>query len=554
MATLYFTQSSSVLNWASASSWTPAQVPTLGDYCIFDSLSATCSLNTIGTASQINFTNYTKQFRFNTNSLLVYGTISFGNQMSFSFSAAVSPYSGYNLAIVASASITSNGCTVAVPTIFYNQGTNNNFYTLNDNLTISENFSTGSPNQVAQTQTINGATLSLYKNFAINTGGNLSTVLTTGTSNIIMLGAATITQAANLTGGLTNNFTINIIGNMTMPTNFYYRTGTFRLLSGKMLTGSLLLNGSATLDFSGSNNNNVQNITLGCYITGNTITLLSDMHILGFSVTTIASTIINGADIYSYGSSPFAVNGTSNATGTTTFRICGTSSASTSTISNSGNINCNISIQTPGTLNFNQVLWYAQAGGASITYTSGTMLFNGLPFQVGNGTNQHTFYTSGMTFNNVTIFNATIGANLNLQQQLNAVTLAIPALNAASFTGSYGFSVSTLSAAAPTTTRTGLTLVPNLTYNVNKNISILPSSLIATLFGIKSYTPGQQAKLILAPGASQSLYTVVTDDIDSSGGQTIYPYYYDVATASTNTLNWRRLQYSSIQSSSLNIS
>lgn len=153
MAVLYFTQSSLILNWASASSWQPQQVPTLGDYCIFDSLSATCSLNTIGTVSQIDFTNYTKQFRFNTNSLLVYGTVSFGNQMSFSFSTAVSPYSGYNLAIVASASITSNGCTVAVPTIFYNQGTNNNYYTLIDNITIGENFSTGSPNQVAQTQT-----------------------------------------------------------------------------------------------------------------------------------------------------------------------------------------------------------------------------------------------------------------------------------------------------------------------------------------------------------------------------------------------------------------
>jgi hypothetical protein len=278
------------------------------------------------------------------------------------------------------------------------------------------------------------------------------------------------------------------------------------------------------------------------------------MHILGFSVVTILSTIINGADIYSYGSSPFVVSGTSNVTGTTTFRITGTSSASTSTISNSGNINVNLSIQTPGTLNFNQVQWYAQTGGASITYTSGTMLFNGQNFQVGNGTNQHTFYTSGMTFNNVTVFNSTVGANLNLQQQLNALTLTINTLSAASFTGSYGFSVSTLSAATPTTTRTGLILVPNLTYNVNRNLSILPTSLNANIFSIKSYTPGQQAKFILASGASQSLYTVVTDDIDSSGGQTIWPYYYDVATSSTNTLNWNRLQYSSLQSSTLNIS
>ena len=158
MAVLTFTSSSLVLNWASASSWAPAQVPVLGDYCIFNSLSATCSLNTIGTVSQIDFTGYTKQFRFNANTLLVYGTISFGNQMSFSFSNAASPYSGYNLAIVASASITSNGCTVGVPTVFYNQTGNNNFYTLNDNLTISENFGTGAA-AGGLTHTINGATI-----------------------------------------------------------------------------------------------------------------------------------------------------------------------------------------------------------------------------------------------------------------------------------------------------------------------------------------------------------------------------------------------------------
>jgi hypothetical protein len=272
-------------------------------------------------------------------------------------------------------------------------------------------------------------------------------------------------------------------------------------------------------------------------------------------VTTIASTIINGSDIYSYGSSPFAVNGASNVTGTTTFRISGTSSASTATVGNSGNINCNISIQTPGTVNWNQVQWYAQSGGASIVYTSGTMLFSGSNFQIGNGTNQHTFYTSGMTFNNVTPINAN-PCNINLQQQLNVTTFTINSGIAISFTGSYGFSASTLAMSGTTpTTRTGLTLVSGLTYSVNRNLSLQPGALSGVaIFGIKSTTPGQQAKFVLSQGASQSVYTVVTDDIDSSAGQPIWPYYYDVATASTNTLNWNRLQYSSLQSSNLNIS
>lgn len=536
-----------------AANWSPAQVPTINDICIFTSSSPTCSLTSIGTCSQVDFTNYNKRISFGTNAIGVFGNITLGSQMSFTFSTTAF-YTGYNLVMAASGSITPNGMTMGVPFMLYNPIGSNNTYTLQDNLICSENFATGAQ-AGALTHTINGFTISCYKNVGINISSVSATNLTTGTTNIIMLGTTpTLTSGAANTNGLTNNFTINTTGNVTVSGTIYYKTGTFRLLNGKLLTSNLTLTGSATLDFSGSNSNNVQNTTLSCNVTGNTITLLSDMHLLGFSVTTITTTTINGADIYSYGSSPFAVSGTSNVTGTTTFRISGTSSASTSTISNSGNINCNISIQTPGTLNWNQVQWYAKTGGSTITYTSGTMLFNGSPFQVGNGTNQHTFYTSGMTFNNVTVFGSIVGANLNLQQQLNALTLTINALSAASFTGSYGFSVSTLSAANPTTTRTGLILVPNLTYNVNRNLSILPASLNANIFSIKSYTPGQQAKFILTSGASQSLYTVVTDDIDSSGGQTIWPYYYDVATASSNTLNWKRLQYSSLQSSTVNIS
>lgn len=556
MAILYFTQSVQVLNWASASSWQPQQVPTLGDYCIFDSSSATCSLNTNGTCSQIDFTTFNKQFRFNANSLLIYGTISFGNQMSFSYSTTSAPYPGYNLAIVASASITSNGCTVAVPTIFYNQGTasnpNNNFYTLNDNLTISENFSTGSPNAVAQTHTINGATLSLYKNFAINTGGNLASNLTTGSSNIVMLGTGSITTSINSTGGLGNTLTINTIGTITMPFNFYYRTGTFKLLSGKLTATNLVNTGSYTLDLSISNSGNIQSITLAPSVTSTIITLLSDAHILGFGQTTL-STTINGADIYAYGTTPISSQGSSSLLGTTTLRICGTSSASTATVGNSGNINCNISIQTPGTVNWNQVQWYAQSGGASLVYTSGTMLYSGTNFQIGAGANMHTFYTSGMTFNNINSFSSN-PVNVNLQQPLYATLLSVNS-NPTVFTGSYGFSVSTLSGSTPPTPgRIGLSLQPNITYLVNRNLTIQPNVLNGFIFGIKSNIVGQQAKFILALGASQTVYTAVTDNIDSSGGQTIWPYYYDVATASTNTLNWKRLQSFSLQSSMLNIS
>jgi hypothetical protein len=556
MATLTFTGSTPG-TFSSAINWSPAQVPTINDICIFTASSPTCSLTTIGTCSQVDFSSYNKRISFSTNALGVYGNITLGTQMSFTY-ATTAQYNGYNLVMAATGSIRTNGMTMGVPFGLYVPSGTGNTYTLQDNLICGENFSTGA-GVGGTTYTINGFTISCYKTLAINLGSISSGTNTTGTTNIVLLGSNQTISMSNTSGTfLTNNLTINASGNVTMPLNLLYKTGTFRLLSGKMIsagTSNISLSGSATIDMSGSNSNNVQNITLTCNVTGNTITLLSDLHILGFSVTTIASTIINGSDIYAYGTTPIGSNGSSNITGTTTLRISGTSSASTATIGNSGNISINLSIQTPGTLNFNQVQWYAQSGGASIVYTSGTMLFNGSNFQIGNNTNTSTFYTSGMTFNNVTPVNAN-PCNINLQQQLNVTTFTINTGIAISFTGSYGFSASTLAMSGTTpTTRTGLTLVSGITYSVNRNLSIQPGVLSGVaIFGIKSNTPGQQAKFVLAPGASQSVYTVVTDDIDSSAGQPIWPYYYDVATASTNTLNWNRLQYSSLQSSILNIS
>jgi len=557
MATLTFTGSTSG-TFSVAANWSPAQVPTSADICIFTASSPTCSLTTLGTCSQVDFSSYNKRISFSSNALAVYGNITLGSQMSFTFSAS-SFYSGYNLVMVATGSITPNGMTMGVPFMLYNLIGSNNTYTLNNNLICGENFASGA-NAGGLTNTINGFTISCYKNVGINIVSVSSLSSTTGTTTIVMLGTASpvLTSGAATTNGFANNFIINTTATVTTGGNtVYYKTGTFKILNGK-LSSTLTLVGSATLDFSGSNSNNVQLITLGCSVTGNTITLLSDMHILGFANTNIVSTIINGGDMYCYGTTPFSLQGaaSTSVTGTSTIRISGTSSSSTATIFNTGYLSCNFSIQTPGTLNFNQFNWYAPSTGDSFIYTSGTMLSTGSNFQICNATNNiHTFYTSGMTFNNI---KPTSGgtSSINLQQQLNVTSLS-PISGALVFTGSYGFSASTLALINPPSTRTGMTLVSGLTYNVYSNFTVLPGTLLGGsgfVFGIKSNTPGQQAKLILAYGASQSLYTVVTDDIDSSAGQTIWPYYYDVATASTNTLNWNRLQYSSLQSSNLNIS
>jgi len=534
MATLTFV-GSTTQSWGATSAWLPAQVPTISDFVIFTASSATCSLNVTGTCSSIDFTNYNKTINFNANPLWVYGNITLGQTMSFTFST------GGQLVMSASGSITPNGMTMGVPFTLYNTSGNNNTYTLNSNLNCTELFST-SAQAGSLTHTINGFTISLYKNLTINGGSVASGTLTTGTTNIIMLGInPTISSVAASLGGLGNNLTINASGSVTFTGTFYYKTGTFRLLGGKLLTVSLANTGNYTLDLSSSNSGNIQNITLLGAVTGTTITILSDAYILGLSVTNIASTIINGGDIYAYGSSPFSIQGSSNVSGTTNFRICGTSSSSNSTINNSGNINCNISIQTSGTLNWNQVLWYAQTGGASLVYTSGTILFNGSNFQIGNGTNMHTFYTSGITFNNMTAISA--NTNINLQQQLNIGTLNLNTSTYITATGNSGFNLSNLNfVGAGVAGRVGLKLVAGTTNSVTNSLILTPSNYTGNIFGLNTNIPGQQARFILAPTASQNVHSVVTDDIDSSAGQTIWCFNYNGVTQSTNTLNWNKLQ------------
>ena len=537
MAVLYFTQSSLILNWASASSWQPQQVPTLGDYCIFDSLSATCSLNTIGTVSQIDFTNYTKQFRFNTNTLLVYGTVSFGNQMSFSFSTAVSPFSGYNLAIVASASITSNGCTVAVPFLLYNRVSSNNFYTIVDNLNVSENFSTGAA-AGSLTHTINGATISLYKNFAINSVSSASTTLTTGTSNIIILGAGTITAASTVTGGLGNNFIIQSNGSITFPTNLYYRNGTFSYISGTLSTGTLNFTGACSINLSGSNSNNVTLAINNSAVT--TVTLQSDCHITTFVANAIT---YNGFSFYIYTSAAPAGNAIS---GTTTLRLSGTSSSGTVTLSSSVGIGNDIVINTPGNVSIPVagLILTPRSGGSSFTYTSGNVSVLGL-LQI-NGPNQITLDTS--TLNWLNVYSSGTSFTLNLNSTLNVSGLLYFQNQLYTFTGSNGFIASQFQYnQTPATTRTGITLKPGITYRVTLGLLLQPPSNAGAILGIKSSTLGQQANFILSQGASQACYHVVSDSINSSGGQPIYVFRYNSTTQSTNTNNWYGISSNTMQ-------
>ena len=113
------------------------------------------------------------------------------------------------------------------------------------------------------------------------------------------------------------------------------------------------------------------------------------------------------------------------------------------------------------------------------------------------------------------------------------------------FVGNFGFSASTFQhLLSPNTTRRGIQLKSGLTYSVGA-LNMIPTSNAGTIIGIRSTTAGQQANLVLL-SPSQSNTHVTTNDINSSAGNTIWVWNWDVATASVNTNNWLRLQAKNI--------
>ena len=361
MATLTFVGSTTQSFGASAA-WSPAQVPTTADLCIFASSSATCSINTTSlVCGGIDFTTYNKRIAFGTNGLAVYGNITLGTQMGFTF-ASTAAYNGYNLVMATGGSLTTNGMTMGVPFGFYNTAGSNITYTITDYLNCSENFSTGANNP--NTHTINGGTISLYKNFGINIGSNTSTTLTTGTSNIVMLGTGTIVTTANTNGGLANNFTINPTATVTLPTTLYYRTGTLTIAGTPTFTNTGTLAVTGTMNYLSASSSSSYLIPFTISIGASTLTLLSDIYQRGGLG--MAGSTINGNNLYIYSGS---ITNTGTSGGTTVLRLSGTSSSSTITNLSGTTINNNIVINTPGTVTINSL----QFGGSTFTYTAGNV-------------------------------------------------------------------------------------------------------------------------------------------------------------------------------------
>lgn len=526
MAILTFTASSAILNWGSASSWIPSQVPTLGDFCVFTSSSATCSLNQFGTCSAIDFTNYNKQFRFNNNQLNIYGTVSFGVNMGYSFSTSTS---GYNLWQRGTGSIITNNATISVPFIIYGDGASTT-HTITGNLNMSENLSI-SAGGGALAQTINGSTVSCFKNLRFNDqGGSSAASGTTGSATFIMIGTGNLSYSGGNTNGLNNSLTINTSGTITLLSTIYIK-GNLNWLSGLGAGAfSFLWLAPATFTNIPFNSGTYAVFGIGTNGSNGIVNLANDFYTQR-SVNTSGGQL-NTSNIYTYGG---LSNVTNTLSGSSLITVTGTSSTSNATVASTANNNLNVVINTPGIVALSGI-W----GGSTFVYTAGNV--NPTTFTVAGSNATITMPSNKFTTVSVGSLNQTI----SLLSNWNMTTLSIGNSNI-NFTGSNVWITDVFNNVSTSSVNV-LTLKDGLTYSINKSFIITPQSY-GSNFTIQSGASGSYTNLYTAPGATQTSNNILFKDVNNVG--TPLWIYNPTLINTTNVweLDWRSVQQNTITTS-----
>ena len=329
-----------------------------------------------GTLSSPNAT-----LRFNTRivgNLTITGTVSYSN-------ATITYISG---TVTLTGNTMSFGGTMTLNTSGMNW---NNLVFSSSTITLGENL-----NINGLLTAVSGATINGSFNININGGISLGNIMNkgTGTPVLNLLGGTWSTTGAN--GYIYLNTNIN--GNITISGNVYYLTGILTYVSGTLtVTGSTLnIVSSCTLNTSGMSWNNVT-------ISGGTTTLTSNCTATGNLTITAASTI-NGLFNLNVGGN-LTINNTLNS-GTATIVLNGT--GTWSQLNSSINLINNVTIDTNGTITFNQT--YLSVISKKFTYIKGNIISTGSTFDFQNST----LDVKGLPFNNV-MLNGTITLNSDVE-------------------------------------------------------------------------------------------------------------------------------------------
>lgn len=527
-------------NYNNPLNWSLAAVPLAGDGNIatFDNniLSGPCTVNVASQANIIDFTSYNNTITF-TNTLTVSGNVTLGLGMTF---AGVS-----QLIVNANAQLKSNGKVCGVP-LNLNGASTGFTYTLMDSWIVNGLFTTtGSIGGLIYTINSNTGVETMTSNsITFNGGSNSSGTTTTGTAQIICRGTGTVQWtntrvgvALTLTGGANTITLAGTNSNVTTGFAFKYVSGT---IAGSIEFVSAITGFS--LDWGG--NTNFLPIGVLNSGAGHTITILSDIYMTGRIATAAgSSTTFSGAFTWHQrGNVQMSTTSTWSSAGGFLGMIWeGLNSSSNLVWSGAVDsiLNMNITMNTPGTITFtngNSLVF----GSGTFTYTAGTVITtNTILFF--NAT--CTLNLNGIVFNNLRGLSG--GITITLTSNLNA-TGSLSITSSVTWAGTGVWSVGTLIAVGGINTTT--TLVAGQTYTAG-NMNLANISTVTT--AILSSVPGTRTKLNLTYGGTQTVQNVTATDIDSSAGQTIWNYG---ASALTNTINWNRLQASSMQKSTASFS
>ena len=509
----------STTNWSTSSGGASgASVPTTADDAVWDANSGagTVIINVASVAKTINFTNFTGTVDFR-NTLAVAGNMTLGASMSFANTTGTAI-----LRVTAAATLTSNG--VAFPYDF-SVLTATVTITLADNWECNNftyNVSTGNATFNGNTFFINGDLTNLNTNRSI-----------LGTTVFEMKGTGTLSSNFTSTGNIVPNLVFNTTGTITITgTVGHTSVITWTYTSGTIITtGSTFSLNAGTLNLDGMVWDNV-------YYSGiNAITHLSDFIYSG-TITTLSSNsskTLNGFSIRHTGVTGGIINligvagDSTKLQGTTILSFEGSGTIDTG--GSQGVIGAPITINTAGTYTPSTIF---SINSSTFTYTSGIIDFSSSRLDLRQNNQTTTFNgISSLTFNELLMGVSSGDAFIVLNDTMNVGTITcqstkstLPA-NTNRFSGTHPFICNTFKISGGRLQE--IELQDGLTYIINNSIltdytftystyTLFPTQVVK----IKSTVNGSKANINLPFGAPQELYYIQFQDIDASGGQTLW--------------------------------
>ena len=506
----------STTNWSTSSGGASgASVPTTADDAVWDvnSGAGTVAINVASVAKSVDFTNFTGTLDFQ-DTLAVAGNITLGLEMFFSNTTGP-PF----LRVTAAATLTSNNA--IFPYTF-------SFLTATVTITLSDTWEVGNLVHDISTGnvTVNGNTIFINGNLTnLNTNRYIA-----GTTVFEMKGTGSISTSYNSTNQyiIVNNLTINTTGTITFATNLGGLSGIWTYTSGTVITTGMTLSLRGTYDFNGIVFENI-------YIPTNIgTTFLSDLvYTNSFTtLTTSNTTTLNGSYIRHIGITGGLINligtpgGSTRLQGTTVLSLEGSGAFDTGGAS--GSVGLPVVVNTSGTYTVNPI---TSLNGATFTYTSGTIDFSSVDIRIQQNNQTTTFNgISSLSFGILSIGSSSNEVYVVLNDLMNVNTVDIKG------NGSVTYFPNRISGTAPFICNTltfggrsqSFELQSGLNYVVNSNMQQSGSGGIiyasSNSVRIISTIGGSKANIILAPGATQEISYCDFQDIDASGGQTLWTF------------------------------